>query len=155
MGLDIFFHKRTYNQHNPNEPISIDEDGEKHYEEMPEIAYFRKVNFLMSFFDYYEKCEDEGNMEGDCCYVPISEDEISALIDACSETIKRRKEIEKAVKEGIDIDDLPLQPESGFFFGSTDYDEWFFEDVKEVKKKFKAILSDLKDDEEVFMYAWW
>jgi hypothetical protein len=48
---------------------------------------------------------------------------------------------------------LPTQ--SGFFFGSTDYDEWYFNDVKEVLSWVDGVLDNLDDREVVLMYCWW
>jgi hypothetical protein len=46
---------------------------------------------------------------------------------------------------------------SGFFFGSTDYDEWYFEDVKYTKDEIDKLLEErpLQDGEEFFYHAWY
>lgn len=47
----------------------------------------------------------------------------------------------------------------GFFFGSTDYDEYYYEDVKEVKNYIeKTLLPEfdaLKDDESIYFETWY
>ena len=49
-----------------------------------------------------------------------------------------------------------LPTEGGFFFGSTDYDDWYFEVVQEVTDKFTEILNDFDFDEnELIMDCWW
>ena len=59
-----------------------------------------------------------------------------------------------------DDDDIALAQRllptcSGFFYGSTDYDEWYFSDVKEVLEWVNGVLDALDDDEVVLMYCWW
>ena len=47
----------------------------------------------------------------------------------------------------------------GFFFGSTDYDEYYFEDVQEVRDYVKNILlpqfSKLEPDESIYFETWY
>lgn len=145
MGLDIYFHKRNYSDHNPNEPIGKDEEGKNIYEDMgKDIAYFRKVNFLMSYFNYLEGEDDN------CYYKEIERSEIEDLVEDCDYTLQHKAEI----LEGK-MTDIPLEPTGGFFFGSTDIDEYFFDEVKDVMDTFKEVLDNLSEDEQVFMYCWW
>lgn len=48
---------------------------------------------------------------------------------------------------------------AGFFFGSTTYDEDYFEDVKEVRDYVKNILlpkfEKLKEGEQIFFETWY
>lgn len=37
-----------------------------------------------------------------------------------------------------------LPSQSGFFFGSTDYDDWYIEDLKETVKALKPIVEHAK-----------
>ena len=176
MGLDIYFHKTTrqewreYQNECDKFANLSDEEKEKgfHGTEAPgnkfepeEIGYFRKVNFLMQFFAYYGNCE----------YKEISRDELEELQDKCliiSEMKPCRTEFHKS--EGVwEMDRVSniyseadkkrcaeiLPTTSGFFFGSTDYDEWYFEDVKEVLNWVTGVLKNLEDDEVVLMYCWW
>jgi hypothetical protein len=98
---------------------------EDHYE--PYDAYFRKVNFL---FKYYE---DRGKMY-DQCYAFTDADDIDNLISRCEQVLK-----DHSLAHSL----LPTQ--SGFFFGSTDYDDWYFSDVKDCLKQMKKYRKLLKD----------
>lgn len=160
MGLDIYFHKRNADKYNkvveeanqksddfwiewlkkrlatPN-PDSlrkyIDMAKASYISDMAniEVAYFRKVNFLMSFFNYEGNCEDKR----------ISKEEVEALLDACEREVK-----------GEEV----LEPTAGFFFGSTDRDEFFYEQISDVIEKFTNILNETDwESEEVYMYCWW
>jgi hypothetical protein len=98
---------------------------EGHYE--PYDAYFRKVNFL---FKYYE---DRGKMY-DQCYAFTDVDDIDDIIDKCEQVLK-----DHSLAHSL----LPTQ--DGFFFGSTDYDDWYFSDVKDCLKQMKKYRKLLKD----------
>lgn len=100
-----------------------------------EIAYFRKVNFLMAFFNY----------EGNCEYVEIDREQVEELIDRCNQVL-----LHKSLAKEL------LPTTSGFFFGSTDYDEYYFDSVRDVLNTFNLILDDTDwDNEIVEMYAWY
>ena len=134
-----------------NEPIEVVQLAEqivplhKEYERLQseieaanprtEVAYFRKVNLLMVFFDY----------EGNCEYKVISQGEIEDLIDRCNRVLADHE-----------LAETLLPTTSGFFFGSTDYDEWYFRDVEEVRDTFQKILDETNFGNEVVeMYAWY
>lgn len=83
---------------------------EVYYE--PHLAYFRKVNFLFEYFS--PKMVDE-------CFAIVTKGDINDIITRCNDVLNdpsRAKEL------------LPTR--SGFFFGDTDYDEHYFECVKNV-----------------------
>jgi hypothetical protein len=48
---------------------------------------------------------------------------------------------------------LPTQ--AGFFFGSTDYDEWYYYDMKEILKEFGELLMRWKEDDICFVMMSW
>ena len=101
-----------------------------------EDAYFRKVNFIYQYFR--NKLDDE------CCFVTKAdlEDLISRLSEVNNSWNKR-----KVASKGVLAKAKTLLPTtSGFFFGSTDYDEWYFEDVKDALKQFKHLLKDFDEE---------
>ena len=91
-------------------------------------AYFRKVNFLYRYFE--DKLEDE------CCFVTKSE--LEDVIDRC----------DKVLADNSLCSEL-LPTRSGFFFGSTEYDEWYFNDLKDVRRQFKELLKHFNEDTDV------
>lgn len=135
MGLDIFFNKRN-----------------KSNDRTAELAYFRKVNFLVKFMENYGFNSDTDN----CKYFPLTKEMIQDLYDRCKEIMmvhledNQRKFEEKA--------HALLPTCSGFFFGSTDYNDWYYNDVKDVKKEMKKILTafdKLKPNEEIVFHIWY
>lgn len=91
-------------------------------------AYFRKVNFLYRFFE--DKLEDER------CFVTKSD--IEELISRCDKVM---------ADNSLAVELLPTR--SGLFFGSTDYDEWYFKDVKDVKYQMSKLLEDFDEDTDI------
>ena len=103
-------------------------------------AYFRKVNFLYKYF------EDKGSMV-DEWYAPVTTEDLEDIIARCDRILKDKDE-ETAHAE--------LPTTNGFFFGSTDYDKWYFNDVKDCKKQLKRFLKLMqkKGDNAYIIFSW-
>lgn len=99
--------------------------------------YYRKVNFLYAFFP---PTEDEMAF--------IEKADAERLIEACDDVLALG---EDNLQDAEDI--LPTQ--SGFFFGSTDYDDWYLADVRQVRREFKQFLKNWQPDEvAIICYSW-
>ena len=124
MGLDIYFHLNKKGQ-----------------EETSEIGYYRKVNFLVSFFEDYGEVKNLKPLK-------IEKSWVKDLIDCCDEVLK----------DNSKADEL-LPTTSGFFFGSTEYDEKYFYDVEKVKNFCENFLieefENLEDDEYITFEIWY
>lgn len=112
------------------------------FEKHRTIGYFRKVNFLVKYF---------GNLGFDIeNQTPfyISKENIEDLIKRCEEVLEDHSKAREL---------LPTM--SGFFFGSTDYNEYYFEDVKEVlkycKEKLLPMFDNLDDKESIYFSTWY
>ena len=91
-----------------------------------EIAYFRKVNFLVKFMeDYYDLIIEN------CEPIQIDEDCILELKWRCEQVLKKRELAEKL-----------LPTVSGSFFGSTEYDDYYYSNVEQVLDSCKKILEE-------------
>ena len=90
------------------------------------VAYWRKVNAIHQWF--IENC---AGGEDDCRPAYVSREKLEELLGT----------VKKAIAEK-DADYLP--PQGGFFFGSTDIDEWYWEGLEETKDKLEAILNNPK-----------
>lgn len=91
-------------------------------------AYFRKVNFLFAYF------QNNGSMI-DEWYAPVTADDVKDIINRCEQVLADHDFAEEL---------LPTQ--SGFFFGGTDYDKWYFDVVRDCKKQMKAFLRKMEKD---------
>lgn len=96
--------------------------------------YYRKVNFLYAFFA--EALTDE-----QCV---VTKHDVETIISHCKEVLADHSLAEKL---------LPTQ--SGFFFGSTAYDEWYFKDVEFVLEQFTKYLEGWDDDTIGWVYFSW
>ena len=103
----------------------LNEEVKMAYEEYD--MYYRKVNFLFAYF------ENKGKMV-DQYYAFVDREDIEDIIDKC-ERIKKDHALAPSL--------LPTQ--AGFFFGSTDYDDWYFKDIDDCLKQCKKYLKLLKD----------
>ena len=152
MGLDTYFHKckrAEYNDFKEKEAqfnkLSREEQDKavSPYDNFDpeEIGYFRKVNFLMSFFDYHDNCE----------YQTIDIGDLYNLREICTTISKMNP---KSVEDRIRCAEL-LPTQSGFFFGNTEYDEYYFNDVEIVLEWLNDVLPTIEDDDVVLMWCWW
>jgi hypothetical protein len=101
-----------------------------------EDMYYRKVNFLYAFFS--EKLDNEE------CLVTRHD---------CEQIIKYGELILE--NKDLDLAKRLLPTQSGFFFGSTEYDDYYFMDVKDVVEQFKEYLEDWTDDTMGWVYFSW
>ena len=106
------------------------------------LKSFRKINFLVKFF------EDKGMDVENQIPIRISRANIKELINLCTEVLADESKAETL---------LPTC--SGFFFGSTDYDEDYFENIKEVlwycKEELLPEFDSLNSDEELYFSIWY
>ena len=105
-----------------------------------EIGYFRKVNFLMEFFHYEGNCEDK----------EISLDEVKELAERCTKVLMHKGEEDEYHAKHL----LPTQ--EGFFFGSTEYNDYYYQDVKEVGEWATKVVEETDAEKDIIvMYCWW
>lgn len=120
MGLDIFLTKKKRS----------------------EIGYFRKVNFLVKFFE--KRGFDVPNQTP----LAITREDAEELLSKCEEVLKDHS-------KGPAL--LPTM--SGFFFGSTDYNDYYYDDVKAVrdyvKDKLLPEFDTLEEGEDIYFEIWY
>ncbi len=105
-----------------------------------EDAYFRKVNFIYHYFQ--PKLVDE------CAFVTKAD--LEDIIERCDKILEGLKfKGEEIPYEKIDLAKELLPTQSGFFFGSTDYDRWYFADVKDARHQMKKLLRGFNEDTDV------
>ena len=162
MGLDMYFYARktTYKSHAKWNKSEVDEtnypedlkvfadyiydcnfksvDIETYYQ----IGYFRKFNALHSYI-----VKNFAGGRDNCQNIFLSKGNVEQIKAALDEALEAGTE-EKAK------DVLPTQ--SGFFFGSTTYDDFYFEDVKEATDLMQMLLDnfDFKNYELIYGASW-
>ena len=100
------------------------------------IAYWRKANQIHQWF-----VANVQNGNDDCGSYWVELGQLEALRDVC-----------KGVLDGNlkDVESLPTT--SGFFFGSTEYDEWYKEDLENTIEQLNPIIERSKDTKAEFAY---
>jgi len=136
MGLDMYLTKETYigaeYQHRHIDgTIFITKEGKRvpiNFNQISEItesvAYWRKANAIHKWFvDNVQ----EGN--DDCGKYQVTIEQLKQLVKICKAVLKDHSKAGEL-----------LPPQSGFFFGSTEIDEWYFEDLKSTVKQLTPII---------------
>jgi hypothetical protein len=104
------------------------------------VAYWRKANAIHKWFvDVVQNGVDE------CQRASVSREQLQTLVNVCQEILDK-KELQPTLARTL----LPAQ--SGFFFGSTDYDEWYYRDLEETIHQIKPLLSNPKFKDCDFQY---
>lgn len=110
-------------------------------EKMEEVAYWRKANQIRNWI--VQNTEYEA--DADCEDYLLDKETLENLVSDC-----------KAVIANPTLADELLPTKSGFFFGSTEYDDWYFEDLKLTIKQVEKILKETDwDNEDIYYYEWW
>jgi len=134
-----------------------------------EVGYWRKANQIHKWF--VNNCQDGVD---DCRDGYASRKQLKELRDLCQTvvdnsklkdgtiingyTFKNGKEIPKLEKgkiiENPETAQLLLPTRDGFFFGGTDYDEWYLDDVKHTIEVIDKCLALSKDWNFYYHSSW-
>lgn len=94
------------------------------------VAYWRKANAIHNWF-----VENVQDGEDNCRSYPVSREELQVLLNLCNEVCKDRNSANEL-----------LPSVEGFFFGGTEYDEWYFGSVEETINQLSNILEKTDHD---------
>lgn len=144
MGLDMYLSKRTYvkqwDHQKPEEQYEVTvTKGNNRVETIKkervsyvieEVAYWRKANHIHQWF-----VENVQGDQDDCGEYDVSREDIQELVKACKEVIANPAQASEL---------LPTQ--AGFFFGNTEYNEYYFGDLKETIEMLEPLLLEPGDD---------
>lgn len=100
------------------------------------VGYWRKNNSLHGWM-----VKNIQNGQDDCGEYFVSRESLIELRDLCKKVNKNHKKAHKLLPTG-----------SGFFFGGTDYDEYYFEQIKSTIKILNNVLNNKKFDIADFYY---
>lgn len=104
-----------------------------------QVGYWRKANAIHKYF--IDKCAG-GN--DDCREMYVSKDHLQDIVWRCKTILMDKRRAQEL---------LPTQ--SGFFFGSTDYDEWYYEDLEHTIPMLEKILKNAPEDWDFEYLASW
>ena len=106
-----------------------------------ERFYFRKVNCIYGYCANHNLIED-----GEVAM--LDHEQMVDILDKAKEILSQTTD-EKKLAKGEEL--LPTQ--GGFFFGSTDYDNWYLNDIAEIVGKFRSMLDEW-DDAYAVIFSW-
>ena len=151
MGLDMYLRAKkyisTYREENKdvidklNTMFNIVSDEDYTVNEVSfQVAYWRKANHIHQWF--VENCQ---RGEDDCKEYYVDRVQLEQLRDLCEQVLANKDKADEL---------LPTQ--SGFFFGDTDYDEWYFIDLEKTVSRIDKILNDpaLTDTDFYYQSSW-
>jgi len=135
-----------------------------------EVGYWRKANQIHKWF--VDNCQDGVD---DCKEYYVDRDKLKELKQLCEDVIKQSKLIDGAVLNGYTFDgqgnkvhhtekgkivkntdtaQTLLPTTSGFFFGGTEYDEYYIEELKETIKIIDKCLKLPEEWEFCYCSSW-
>jgi hypothetical protein len=181
MGLDMYMSKKTYvkqwSHNKPEEQFNVDvKKGGEPFNKIKtdrvsyvveEVSYWRKFNALHNWF--VNEC---GDGEDNCQEIYIGE-KLPELL----ETLLKVKEVyekspkkkvkvksgwsngeetfyEVEVPEDTDTLDELFPTSSGFFFGGTEYDEYYIEQVNETIELIEGLLKEDENGDYYYQASW-
>ena len=137
MGLDMWLAKRG--------KTSKEDEGR-------EICYWRKANAILNWFDHnlesvkqqeYPKEMEILDREGvrSCTPYRVEKEELEKLLSDCKKLLNGERTADSIPED--------LQRVSGFFFGSIEIDDWYWEDIQDTVKMLEKELPEIDWDNDI------
>ena len=95
-----------------------------------EVGYWRKANAVHRWF-----VENVQNGEDDCGTYTVSKKQLEELLKIC-----------RGIQNHTEDPETLLPTQSGFFFGSVEYDEWYYEDINNTIDILEKVLAETDFD---------
>lgn len=146
MGLDMYLSRKTYvkrwehddKKHKVSVKFDSKERKDINFERVSyiveEMGYWRKANHIHNWF--VENVQDGVD---ECQEASVSITKLMELRDLCKEVVE---------KKDLAFSEANLPTSSGFFFGSTDYDEYYYSDCEDTIKIIDEIIEAEKNKPE-------
>jgi hypothetical protein len=147
MGLDMYLNAKKYTSGNLSpelyskvlDVVNVDVLPRKDFpsvEVSVGVAYWRKANAIHQWF--VETCQDGTD---DCRRADVSREQLEELLN-----------LAKQVKNDPSLASDLLPTISGFFFGSTEYDEHYMKDIDNTIEQLEQVLTTTSNDDWYFEY---
>jgi len=139
MGLDMYLYKKTflwtgeYIREEKRDEVIVTQGGKPHptikldkiKEIVEEVGYWRKANHIHRWF-----VENIQNGQDDCRSYEVNYEQLRDLLNVCEDVLDDHTKAEQL-----------LPTTSGFFFGGTEYNEYYFEQVQNTYDILMSIVS--------------
>lgn len=130
MGLDMYLSARKSGYGDYPKELEVFEMEYKHAEHEYDVGYWRKANAIHRWF-----VANLADGVDECQRIRVGINAFESLKKACEKVLKNPK---KACEV--------LPTTSGFFFGGTDYDEYYLQDVRYTLDLCEKAISLLNED---------
>lgn len=130
MGLDQYLEAEWFNFRSSGVEVGIDTHGFPVKRVFIEVGYWRKANAIHRWF-----VENVQNGIDDCGKYIVSRRDLEDLLEVCKEVLDSEVLKDPFTAEAL----LPTQ--EGFFFGSTEYDEYYIETLEDTVDIINKCLS--------------
>jgi hypothetical protein len=136
MGLDMYLYARQfafngfknqelYNKIVQEAPFALDTASVQ-----VQVAYWRKANQIHKWFvDHVQDGNDN------CEEYRVTRDQLQLLVDNCKLVLMNKEEAPNL-----------LPPQEGFFFGSYEYDEFYWQDIQDTIEQLEKILNEYPEE---------
>ena len=95
-----------------------------------QVAYWRKANQIHKWFvDHVQDGNDN------CEEYRVTRDQLQLLLDNCKLVLINKEEAHNL-----------LPPQEGFFFGSYEYDEFYWQDIQDTIDQIEKILNEYPEE---------
>ena len=169
MGLDSFLHVNSKRVKRDAEAADPDVEDAKWRHKDDIAIYWRKANHIHNWF-----VNNVQDGEDDCGVYEVDVEQLAELAHVCAEVMNHSKLVPGKVVSHYEFDDggkmVPVMVDGmviedptvaeellpvaeGFFFGGTDYEEWYYEDTKRTFLMLSAMLEHIKQDPES-QFSW-
>jgi hypothetical protein len=101
------------------------------------VGYWRKANQIHGWF-----VDNVQGGEDDCREYGVSREQLQELLQLCKEAVKTKNQ-------------KLLEPQEGFFFGSTEIDEYYWGDISETIDLINHVLKNTPDDYNFIYQSSW
>lgn len=142
MGLDMYLSAKKYFYTDDDTAKAVAKvvgTGDFQVQEVSVRAmYWRKANAIHGWF--VRNCQDDVD---DCQEYYVSHEKLERLRDIC-----------QAVLDDDDEWADELEPTEGFFFGSTEKDDGYYEDLKHTVEGLNKVLNELDSYDFYYRASW-
>jgi len=109
-----------------------------------EEIYWRKANAIHGWFERKLASKEE-ELEN-CKSYPITKELVTELLETVEEVLTKRE---------LELASTKLPTMSGFFFGTTEYDNNYWGDLEYTKEQLLRLLDRWDSASCYYYYAWW
>lgn len=162
MGLDLDMYLEyhiyvgaNFEHRNVTGTIDLKCDGE------PIDVHLHKVNSIIEYAGYWRKANAihkwfVDNVQGgndNCEQHWVSKEQLKELLDTVN-TVLASIKIENGLIVNTETAEELLPTQSGFFFGGTDYDEYYTQYLLDTKEILERALEDDRDGDYYYQSSW-